>query len=98
MFTKEQIKELKNLDVIQHFDTVLNSEYKRGTFKSTDEKVMEIYNKATGSSEIRNLNCKICVYNLYRDAGLLYRESVDYYKNENMKKAREAKQKKENEQ
>ena len=93
MFTKEQLKALKDLNVIQHFNTVLDSEYKRGTFKETDEKVADIYEDATGKKISRNFGCKICVYNLYRDAGKLYRESEKFYRNENLRKAREAKEK-----
>lgn len=93
-YSKEQIKKLKELDVIQHFNTVLDSEYKRGTFKETDEKVADIYEEATGKQISRNFSCKLCVFNLYRDAGKLYRESELYYKQENLRKAREAKQNK----
>ena len=92
-YTKEQLKELKDLNVIQHFDTVLDSQYKRGTFKETDNKVADIYEAATGKKISRNFGCKICVYNLYRDAGKLYRESIKFYKTENIRKAREAKEK-----
>ena len=91
-YTKNQMEELKNLNVIQHFNTVLNSEYKRGTYKETDNKLADIYEAATGKKVARNFNCKLCVYNLYRDAGKLYRETEKYYKYENLRKAREAKQ------
>ena len=97
MYTKEQIKKLKELDVIQHFNTVLNSDYKRGTFKATDEAVANIYEQASGNKVSRNFSCKLCVFNLYRDAGKLYFESEKYWKQEAMKKAREAKQNKKEE-
>ena len=40
--------------------------------------------------------CKSCVYNLYRNAGELYRKSIEFQKKENMRKAREAKEAKKN--
>ena len=42
LYTKEQIAELKKLDVIQHFKTVLDSDYKRGTSSIQDNKVADI--------------------------------------------------------
>lgn len=93
-FTPEQIKQLKELDVIQHFNTVLDSEYKRGTTSLQDNGVADIYDEATGGKVSRHFNCKTCVYNLYRNAGNLYRQSLDYIKKESMKKARDAKNKK----
>ena len=96
VYTKEQLKELKELDVIKHFDTVLNSDYKRGTIRTVDEKVADIYENATNTKVLRNFTCKSCVFNLYKLAGLLYRTSVKYYQDENLKKARETKQIKKN--
>lgn len=95
-FNREQMKKLKELDVIQHFNTVLNSEYKRGTFRETDEQVADIYEQASGKKVSRTFSCKSCVFNLYRDAGNLYRESEKYWKQEALKKAREAKENKKN--
>lgn len=91
LYSKEQIAELKKLDVIQHFKTVLDSDYKRGTSSTQDNKVADIYDAATGGKVSRNFSCKSCVFNLYRDAGKLYRESLEYQMKENLKKAREAK-------
>lgn len=91
MFTKEQINKLKELDVIQHFETIRNSNFKRGTFKSTDSQVADLLENATGKKVSRNFSCKMCVYNLYLEAGTLYFESVKYLKQENLKKARETK-------
>lgn len=87
-YTKEQIKELKELNVIQHFDTVLDSQFKRGTTTRQDNAVADIYDEATGIKISRNYSCKSCIYNLYRDAGNLYRESVKFWQNESLKKAR----------
>lgn len=91
LYTKEQIAELKKLDVIQHFKTVLDSDYKRGTSSIQDNKVADIYDAATGGKVSRNFSCKSCVFNLYRKAGELYRETLERMKKENMRKAREAK-------
>lgn len=93
-YSKEEIKKLKELDVIQHFDTVLDSQFKRGTFTTTDNAVADIYEEATGTKVSRQFSCKSCVFNLYKNAGILYRESEKFYKQEAMRKAREAKQNK----
>ena len=98
MFTEEQIKQLEKLDVIRHFNTVLDSEFKRGTFRTTDEHLADIYEKATNTKVNRNFNCKNCVYNLYRNAGLLYRQSLEYIKKSKMEKVRQAKQNKKDKQ
>lgn len=94
LYTKEQIQQLKDLNVIQYFSTVLNSGFKRGTLRELDEKVADIYEQATSTKVSRNFSCKLCVFNLYRDAGKLYYDSELYYKQQAMKKAREAKQNK----
>lgn len=96
MYTKEQIKRIKELDVVKHFDTVLDSEFKRGTTSVQDNTLADIYDEATGGKVARTFNCKSCVYNLYRSAGLLYRESLKYLKKEQMQKARDAKGQKKN--
>lgn len=89
LYTKEQIAELKKLDVIQHFKTVLDSDYKRGTSSVQDNKVADIYDAATGGKVSRNFSCKSCVFNLYRKAGEIYRETLEF-----MKKEKELKKKK----
>ena len=89
LYTKEQIAELKKLDVIQHFTTALDSDYKRGTSSIQDNKVADIYDAATGGKVSRNFSCKSCVFNLYRKAGELYRETLEF-----MKKEKELKKKK----
>ena len=89
LYTKEQIAELKKLDVIQHFTTALDSDYKRGTSSVQDNKVADIYDAATGGKVSRNFSCKSCVFNLYRKAGELYRETLEW-----MKKEKELKKKK----
>ena len=91
LYTKEQIAELKKLDVIQHFTTALDSDYKRGTSSIQDNKVADIYDAATGGKVSRNFSCKSCVFNLYRKAGELYRETLEF-----MKKEKELKKKKVN--
>lgn len=88
LYSKEQIAELKKLDVIQHFKTVLDSDYKRGTSSVQDNKVADIYDAATGGKVSRNFSCKSCVFNLYRKAGELYRETLEW-----MKKDKELKKK-----
>ena len=90
-YTKEQILKIRELDVVKHFDTVLDSQYKRGTTSVQDTALADIYDAATGKKVSRNFNCKSCVFNLYRDAGKLYRESLEFQMKENLKKAREAK-------
>lgn len=82
LYTKEQIAELKKLDVIQHFKTVLDSDYKRGTSSIQDNKVADIFDAATGGKVSRNFSCKSCVFNLYRKAGELYRETLEWMKKE----------------
>lgn len=82
LYTKEQIAELKKLDVIQHFQTVLDSDYKRGTSSIQDNKVADIFDAATGGKVSRNFSCKSCVFNLYRKAGELYRETLEWMKKE----------------
>ena len=91
LYSKEQIAELKKLDVIQHFTTALDSDYKRGTSSVQDNKVADIYDAATGGKVSRNFSCKSCVFNLYRKAGELYRETLEF-----MKKEKELKKKKVN--
>ena len=90
-FTKEQIKQLKDADVIKHFNTVLDSEYKRGTTDIQNNLVADLYDEVTGGKISRSFGCKSCVFNLYRNAGELYRKSVEFQKKESMKVAREAK-------
>ena len=89
LYTKEQIAELKKLDVIQHFTTALDSDYKRGTSSIQDNKVADIYDAATGGKVSRNFSCKSCVFNLSRKAGELYRTTLEF-----MKKKKELKKKK----
>lgn len=91
-YTKEQMEELKELDVIQHFNTTLDSEYKRGTSSLQDNKVADIYDAATGGKVSRHFGCKSCVFNLYKSAGELYRKTLEHNKKEQMRKAREAKE------
>ena len=82
LYSKEQIAELKKLDVIQHFTTALDSDYKRGTSSVQDNKVADIYDAATGGKVSRNFSCKSCVFNLYRKAGELYRTTLEFMKKE----------------
>ena len=82
LYSKEQIAELKKLDVIQHFTTALDSDYKRGTSSIQDNKVADIYDAATGGKVSRNFSCKSCVFNLYRKAGELYRTTLEFMKKE----------------
>lgn len=96
-YTKQQIKELEDMGAVNHFNTVIDSQFKRGTTSDFDNKVADIYDAATGGKVNRNFGCKLCSANLYRNAGQLYRKSVAYYKQQKadqMRKAREAKQNK----
>lgn len=100
-YTKEQINRLEELGVIQNFMTATVSDYKRGTLRKQDETVADIYEQATGTKVNRNFGCSVCCFRLYRDAGTLYYSSKDYWKRvdeERMRKAREAKEKKKQEQ
>ena len=42
----------------------------------------DIYDAATGGKVSRNFSCKSCVFNLYRKAGELYRETLEFMKKE----------------
>ena len=95
-YTNEQIKRLKDADVIKHFDTVIDSQFKRGTTSAQDNLVADIYDEATGGKTSRSFACKSCVYNLYLKAGQLYRDSVKKIKADNLQKARDAKKEKQN--
>lgn len=72
-YTKEQMKRLEDIGAVQHFNTVIDSQYKRGTTTQVDNQVADIYDEATHSKVSRNFACKTCVMNLYRNAGQLYR-------------------------
>lgn len=78
-YTREQMKQLEDLDVINNFMTATVSDYKRGTLRSQDEKVADIYQAATGISPNRNFGCSVCSFRLYRDAGTLYYESKKFW-------------------
>lgn len=96
-YTKEQLKQIEELGVIQHFNTVIDSDYKRGTTAHQNETLADIYDAATGGKVSRHFGCKTCIMNLYRNAGQLYRKTLEYNKQkqaEQLKKAREAKNKK----
>lgn len=95
-YTKEQIKRLKELGAVNSFDTVLDSEYMRGVALEVTKEVADIYDAATGGKVSRTFGCKSCVFNLYRNAGELYRKSVEFQKKESMRIAREAKENKKN--
>lgn len=93
-FTKQQMKSLEDLNAIRYFDTVLDSDFKRGTPDSLNNAVADIYDEATGEKISRNFGCKVCCFNLYKKAGTLYRSSKAYYDTQQkikMQKAREAK-------
>ena len=92
-FTKQQMKSLEDLNAIRHFDTVLDSGFKRGTPDSLNNAVADIYDEATGEKISRNFGCKVCCFNLYKKAGTLYRSSKAYYDAQQkikMQKAQEA--------
>lgn len=97
LLSEKQIKQLEDLGAVPHFNSVLDSNYKRGTSSELNTAVADIYDEATGTKISRNFGCKICCMNLFRQTGTLYRNSVAYYKQkkaDKMKKAREAKQNK----
>ena len=80
LYTKEQIAELKKLDVIQHFTTALDSDYKRGTSSVQDNKVADIYDAATGGKVSRNFSCKsFFIKNLFSLCNCL----ISYFRNSN---------------
>ena len=79
MFTKEQMKILETNGYPKHFDTVLISKYKRGTTSKENNLLADLYDAATGEKISRQFSCKTCVYELYRKAGLLYKETLNYY-------------------
>lgn len=91
MFSREQIKELKALGAVEHFDTILNSDFKRGTPHAMNVRVAELLDAARGQVVNRNLSCRSCVYELYKQAGRLYYDSLAEIQKENMEKARAAK-------
>lgn len=94
MFSKEEIKELKTLGAVEHFDTILNSQYKRWTPHPMNVRVAELLDAARGQVVNRNLSCKSCVYELYKQAGRLYYDSLAEIQKENLEKARAAKKSK----
>ena len=79
MFTKEQMEILETNGYPKHFDTVLISKYKRGTTSKENNLLADLYDAATGEKISRQFSCKTCVYELYRKAGLLYKETLNYY-------------------
>ena len=90
-YTQEQLKTLKDIGAVQHFNTVLDSDYMRSASLDMCTVVADIYDEVTGGKVSRNFGCKSCVYNLYRDAGRIYRNTLAHIQSENLKKAREAK-------
>ena len=95
-YTREQMKELEDLNVIYHFHTATVSDFKRGTLRKQDERVADIYEQATGNKVERNFGCSLCCYRLYNKAGLLYYASKKYweeYDKKKMEKVRAAKKK-----
>ena len=97
MFSKEEIKELKTLGAVEHFDTILNSDFKRGTPHAMNVRVAELLDEARGQVVNRNLSCRSCVYELYKQAGRLYYDSLAEIQKENLEKARAAKKSKQQE-
>lgn len=91
MFSREAIKELKALGAVEHFDTILNSDFKRGTPHAMNVRVAELLDAARGQVVNRNLSCRSCVYELYKQAGRLYYDSLAEIHKENLEKARAAK-------
>lgn len=91
MFSKQDIKELKDMGAVEHFDTILNSDFKRGTPHAMNVRVAELLDAARGQVINRNLSCRSCVYELYKQAGRLYYESLAHIQKENLEKARAAK-------
>lgn len=91
MFSKQDLKELKDMGAVEHFDTILNSDFKRGTPHAMNVRVAELLDAARGQVVNRNLSCRSCVYELYKQAGRLYYESLAHIQKENLEKARAAK-------
>lgn len=83
-FTDEQYKQLEPLE--KYFQTAVYSGYKSGTFLNTNKMVNDIYNAATGKNIPRNLNCSVCVFNLFKECGTLYFEDKNNREKKNKKK------------
>lgn len=73
MYTKEQIKTLEEMGMVEQFNLAVNSGFKRNTTREMNEKVLDIYKQASGAKDYTpNLNCKGCVFDLFRRAGELF--------------------------
>ena len=91
MYSKEQLKELEKIgQTINHFATVTQSGFKRGSLIKEDNAVADIYEAATGTKVERTFGCKACCYNFYRKAAELYYESKKYYEEQEKKEEEQA--------
>ena len=70
LFTNEEIEELSKWE--KHFRTAVLSNYKRGTLRTDDARIAEIYENATGEKINKNFGCGICSLNFYKKVGNKY--------------------------
>lgn len=90
-YSREQMKQLEDADVVQHFMTATVSDYKRGTTSRQNTLVADIYDEVTGLKVSRNFGCSVCCFRLYRDAGNLYFASQTFWaKYDKARETREA--------
>lgn len=84
-YTKADYKWLTD-NVEQYLHTSLYGHYKRNTTQALNNKVADIYDKATNTQTPRTFNCGACVYNLYVKAAKLYYEDKEHYEQSKNKK------------
>lgn len=77
LLTKEQLEIYKKAH--NHFDTVINKQYKLATPQTLDNELADIYEEVTNEKLKRNWSCNRCCYNAYKKMGKLYYDSLDYY-------------------
>ena len=77
-FTQEQLAALKPAE--EYFNTVVNSHYKRASYKELNDLVADLYEEVTGEKLARNWSCGTCVITAFEKAGKLYYESLEHYR------------------
>ena len=76
MITEEQYNTLK--DAEEYFRTITIAQFKRVSPKNLDETILNTLDEITGTKHNRNLNCNVCLYNLYKEAAKYYFDYEDY--------------------
>lgn len=74
-FNEEELNELKEAE--SYFHTCVNASYKRNTPIKLDNKVADIYERATNDKVRRNWSCAKCVYDIYLKVGKMYFASME---------------------